>query len=64
MLENARYQKVVRDGFASFFFHPFLAVESQAQKYDGRGYTHLKEIVDGLTAMGYTWTSPSRQRKR
>lgn len=64
VLENARYQKVVRDGFASFFFHPFLAVESQAQKYDGRGYTHLKEIVDGLTAMGYTWTSPSRQRKR
>ena len=63
VLENARYQKVVRDGFASFFFHPFLAVESEALGYDGRGYKHLTEIVEGLQAMGYTWTSPSRLKK-
>jgi uncharacterized protein YdaL len=58
ILENAKYQRVVRDGFASFFFHPFLAMEGGA--YDGRGYRHLTEIVEGLTAMGYRWVSPSR----
>ena len=61
ILENARYQRVVRDSFASFFFHPFLVVEGP--NYDGRGYRHLTEIVDGLSAAGYTWTSPSRLKR-
>lgn len=39
----ARRQLVVRDGVASFFYHPFLGV--------GR----LKEIVDGLRDLGYTF---------
>lgn len=58
LLENARYLRAVRDGFASFFVHPFLMVPAGA--YDGRGYRDLTEIVEGLTAMGYSWTSPSR----
>jgi uncharacterized protein YdaL len=62
ILENARYQRVVRDSFASFFFHPFLVVAGGT--YDGRGYQHLTEIVDGLSAAGYTWTSPSRLKQR
>jgi uncharacterized protein YdaL len=62
ILENARYQRVVRDSIASFFFHPFLVVESGT--YDGRGYRHLTEIIDGLSAAGYTWTSPSRLARR
>lgn len=55
ILENARYAKAVRDGFASFFFHPFLLVDT-----DNRGMEDLVRIVEGLTEMGYTWTSPSR----
>ncbi|MDO5625373.1 MAG: polysaccharide deacetylase family protein [Pseudomonadota bacterium] len=56
VLEYARYARAVRDGFGSFFFHPFLA---GAQAH-GRGLHDLQQIVEGLQAMGYTWTSPSR----
>ncbi len=55
ILRNARYAKAVRDGFASFFFHPFLLVDT-----NNRGMEDLVRIVEGLTEMGYTWTSPSR----
>lgn len=58
LLENAKYMQAVRDGFASFYVHPFLMVPSGT--YNGRGYDDLVRIVEGLTAMGYTWTSPSR----
>jgi uncharacterized protein YdaL len=38
----------VRDGFASFFYHPFEGVDS------------LKQIIDGLRAQGWTFTSPAQ----
>jgi uncharacterized protein YdaL len=52
---NAQYALVVRDGFASFFFHPFLlnAIGPQALQ-------DFKNVVEGITALGYVWTSPSR----
>lgn len=43
MLETARSNLVVRDGVASFFYHPFL------------GVGNLPRLVDGLRAMGYTF---------
>ena len=37
---------VVRDGFASFFYHPYYGVEI------------LESIVAGVEAAGYTFVSP------
>jgi uncharacterized protein YdaL len=47
MLDSARRQLVVRDGVASFFYHPFL------------GLTYLPELVDGVQTLGYTFV-PAR----
>jgi hypothetical protein len=38
---------VVRDGFASFYFHPFFDLSM------------LRETVDGIRALGYTFVSPA-----
>lgn len=46
ILEAADKNKVVRDGFASFYYHPFW------------GTGALKQIVDGLKSRGYTFVSP------
>lgn len=45
MLATARQQLVVRDGVASFFYHPFLGVGS------------LPKLIDGLRSMGYTFVA-------
>lgn len=42
---NADRLLVVRDGVASFFYHPFM------------GTTHLEKIVDGIQGMGYHFIS-------
>ncbi len=46
VLRHADKQRVVRDGVASFYYHPYLGVDS------------LKEIIDGLKARGYTFIKP------
>jgi uncharacterized protein YdaL len=43
ILASARRQLVVRDGVASFFYHPFL------------GLQHLPRLVEGMQALGYTF---------
>lgn len=43
LLTNARTQLSVRDGVSAFFFHAFLDLDL------------LKEIVDGLESLGYTF---------
>jgi uncharacterized protein YdaL len=43
LLKNAKSYLTVRDGIASFFFHPFLNLDL------------LKEIVDGMQLLGYTF---------
>jgi uncharacterized protein YdaL len=43
ILDSARRQLVVRDGVASFFYHPFL------------GLQYLPGLVEGLQRMGYTF---------
>ena len=56
LLINAQYGLVVRDGFASFFFHPFW-LEPEINK---PGFADLKSLVDGITRLGYTWVAPSK----
>jgi uncharacterized protein YdaL len=47
IINAAEKNLVVRDGVAGFYFHPFLDIQ------------YLKDTVDGLRALGYTFTSPS-----
>ena len=56
LLINAQYGKVVRDGFASFFFHPFW-LDTTINK---PGLADLKSLIDGITNLGYTWVAPSK----
>jgi uncharacterized protein YdaL len=52
---NAQYALTVRDGYASFFFHPFW-VEKDV---DVPGMANLKKLVDGITQLGFTWIAPT-----
>jgi uncharacterized protein YdaL len=47
LIESARRQLVVRDGFASFFYHPMLGME------------YLPGLVAGIQALGYTFVAAS-----
>jgi hypothetical protein len=46
IVATARRALVVRDGFASFFYHPYL------------GAAQLRRIVTGIRALGYSFVSP------
>ncbi len=45
IIQNARYMRVVRDGIASFYFHPFL------------NQSLLEQVVQGVSALGYHFIS-------
>ena len=47
IVNSAKLNLVVRDGFASFFYHPYL------------GTSYLKQIVEPIKAMGYTFVGPT-----
>jgi uncharacterized protein YdaL len=47
LIARARRNLVVRDGFASFFYHPHLGVDL------------LKQTVEGIRSLGYTFVSPT-----
>jgi hypothetical protein len=51
ILRCADKNLVVRDGFASFYFHPFYDI------------TKLQEIVQGVKAKGYTFVPVSSTLK-
>ena len=55
ILTNANYALVVRDGFASFFFHPFWLEPELGTP----GYTDFQTIITGITSLGYTWADAS-----
>ena len=57
MLEMAKANKVVRDAWASFFWHPFL-IDSEL------GIASLERLVDGIRAEGYEFVSLQELRKR
>lgn len=52
---NATYAKVVRDGFASFFFHPFWLEPELGTP----GMQDLTKLVNAITELGYTWVDAS-----
>lgn len=54
ILTNARYVMAVRDGIASFFFHPFLLDPGLGVP----AMADFQKTVDGITNMGFTWTVP------
>jgi uncharacterized protein YdaL len=47
IINAASKNLVVRDGFASFFFHPYLDI------------SYLQQTVDGIRSLGYTFVSPA-----
>jgi uncharacterized protein YdaL len=55
-LTNAQYALTVRDGYASFFFHPFWLEPDVGTP----GLADFKKLITGITALGYTWTVPSK----
>ena len=55
IVTNAQYVKTVRDGYASFFFHPFW-LEPQIGK---PGLADFRRVITGITNLGFTWTVPS-----
>ncbi|MDB5947346.1 MAG: hypothetical protein JWQ33_2372 [Ramlibacter sp.] len=56
ILANADYALTVRDGFASFFFHPFW-LEPQLNL---PGLADFKQVIDGISQRGFTWVAPSK----
>jgi uncharacterized protein YdaL len=57
MLEIARLNKVVRDAWASFFWHPVL-IRTEL------GIRSLEKLVDGVQAEGYEFVSLRELRQR
>jgi uncharacterized protein YdaL len=47
IIASAELNKVIKDGVASFFFHPYVPI------------THLQQTVEGLQAAGYTFVPAS-----
>jgi uncharacterized protein YdaL len=58
LVTNAKYAKAVRDGYASFFFHPFWLEPNLGTP----GFEDFKKTVEGITALGFTWVAPSTVR--
>lgn len=51
IITNADIALMVRDGFASFFFHPFL-LDPNANV---PGDNDFDQVIRGITGLGYTW---------
>ncbi|HEY9380050.1 MAG TPA: DUF2334 domain-containing protein [Burkholderiales bacterium] len=52
---NAQMGLVVRDGFASFFFHPFWL----DPEIGTPGFADFKRLMNAITTLGYTWVDAS-----
>jgi uncharacterized protein YdaL len=55
ILTNARYMRAVRDGVASFFFHPFLL----DPELNVPGLADFKSVVEGISGLGFRWVPAS-----
>ena len=51
VLQNAQYAAVVRDGFASLFFHPYWLEPS----LNVPAMSDFKSLISGITKLGFTW---------
>jgi uncharacterized protein YdaL len=47
IVNSAKLNLAVRDGFASFFYHPYYPLAP------------LRQTVDGIRNLGYTFVSPT-----
>ena len=54
IITNARYGLVVRDGMASFFFHPFWL----ERELHMPGFRDFKRVIRGLQQLGYQFVDP------
>jgi uncharacterized protein YdaL len=59
LILNAKYAKTVRDGFASFFFHPFWLEPNLGTP----GFEDFKKTIEGISALGFTWVAPGTLRR-
>ncbi len=57
LLLNAKYALVVRDGYGSFFFHPFWLEPELGVP----GFQDFRNLVEGMLALGYQFVDPSMQ---
>ncbi|MDE2606350.1 MAG: DUF2334 domain-containing protein [Burkholderiales bacterium] len=55
IITNAAYVKTVRDGVASWFFHPFWLDPDLGVP----GFTDFKTTITGITNLGFTWVRAS-----
>ncbi len=55
ILTNADYALTVRDGFGSFFFHPFWLEADLGVP----GFQDFRRVIQGLTDRGFIWTDPT-----
>ncbi|GMG86784.1 DUF2334 domain-containing protein [Biformimicrobium ophioploci] len=53
---NAVYAEVIRDGVASFFFHPFWL----EPELGVRGFNDFRRLVRGISDLGYQWITPDQ----
>ncbi|MGV2289258.1 DUF2334 domain-containing protein [Trinickia sp. YCB016] len=51
LVTNAQYGLVVRDGFASFFFHPYWLEPNLKLP----ALSNFESLITGITNLGYTW---------
>ena len=58
LIPNSKHAKPVRDGFASFFFHPFWLEPS----INTPGFDDFKKTIEGISQLGFTWVAPSKLR--
>lgn len=56
LLKNAEYASVVRDGYASFFFHPYLIDPIRGTT----AFEDLKKLIAGINRLGYHWMDASQ----
>lgn len=56
---NAQYARVVRDGFASFFFHPFWLDSDMSGTAASNASQDFQSLVSGITGLGYQWADAS-----
>jgi uncharacterized protein YdaL len=54
LINAANLNLAVRDGFASFYFHPFWFNDD-----NGQPTTYLQDTVAGIKALGYTFVAPT-----
>ncbi len=54
ILANAEYNKIIRDGIGSFFFHPFWLDPD----INVPGMEDFVQVIEGMSQLGYQWEDP------